>query len=120
MITANGKVIETCEKCGKPVTLNKALLGSLHLCAPETPVWRGWCDRYVLLEDSHGWIVASERGRTIYSHASKEKVVKRLLRLARKDARKRGEPKDQVKRKAVRWVTEEDLAVIEKLFGGQR
>lgn len=36
MAISNGKVIEQCYYCGKFVTLNKRLFGSLHLCvSPE-------------------------------------------------------------------------------------
>lgn len=35
IIVAGGKVYERCSACGKIVRVNKPLVGSLHVCAPE-------------------------------------------------------------------------------------
>lgn len=115
MITANGKVIETCGQCGKPVTRNKVIFGGVHLCKPDPPTLLGWCDDYLLLRGRSGYSVTTDRGHLVYANESKAKAEAKLLKRARKDARRRKEPKDQRKAKAIRWLTPEDIALIERI-----
>ncbi len=37
-VISNGKVLGTCQRCGKVVQLNKALLGGLHFCLNDCEV----------------------------------------------------------------------------------
>lgn len=109
MITANGKVIETCGKCGKPITRNKAIFGSLHKCRPDPPTLLGWCDGYLILSDRSEYLVATDRGYPVYRHESKAKAEAKLLKRARKEARRRGEQRDQRKAKTIRWLMPGDM-----------
>jgi hypothetical protein len=37
-VISGGKALATCERCGKVVQLNKALLGGLHFCVSDCVV----------------------------------------------------------------------------------
>lgn len=89
IITANGKALDICGKCGKIVTLNKTFFGGLHLCEPDPPEWvttelpyviTTYLGHYTLWEASGGDV------RPIKRYDSRKRAERKMRRLLKKRA----------------------------------